>query len=67
MSKLTHLQILEGFNHRLLAKDLQEVKEINLGFVALEPVVSADTSKLWATGKTLRSRNGHVKLASRAL
>jgi hypothetical protein len=24
-------------------------------------VISADTSKLWATGKTLRSRNGDVK------
>jgi hypothetical protein len=24
-------------------------------------VISADTSKLWATGKTLRSSNGDVK------
>jgi hypothetical protein len=53
---------LEDFNHRWLFEALQEAFEINLGFVALEPVVTTDTSKLWATGKTLRSDNGDVKL-----
>jgi hypothetical protein len=49
------------FNLRHKDKSLQEAFWPGLGFVALEPVISADSSKLWATGKTLRCDNDDVK------